>query len=184
MRGFSFNEIIRYRCSPEKLSSFTSKRDNLLDKDMDALFAQDPIDIVYTWVNGSDPIWKRKKDLFRKNSIKKNNINSSYSIVNNSFGDQINNNLIVNITNYLQANESIVQLDFNASVTIPYDYNNFTNPNPNPMVSNETNYFNITKPISNPTVSTSWCTLWNVPRHMELLRSFQINKIRWKNWSS
>lgn len=41
---------------------FTDYTDNIAGLDSEYLVAYGPIDVVYTWVNGSDPVWRLKKD--------------------------------------------------------------------------------------------------------------------------
>ena len=41
-------------------------RDNIGNVDVEWRLAYAPIDVVYTWVNGSDPIWQRTKDKYRR----------------------------------------------------------------------------------------------------------------------
>ncbi len=55
--------------SDKSLPSFCSRRnfrDNIAGEPMENMIAFDPIDVVYTWVNGSDPVWLKKKELWTK----------------------------------------------------------------------------------------------------------------------
>jgi len=48
----------------------TNFKDNIGNKDLErGLMAHEPIDIVYTWVNGSDPVWLAKKLKFTARSL-------------------------------------------------------------------------------------------------------------------
>ena len=64
LRGYTINEEIKFRCGhPEDLFS----DENIAGiKDLKIIFHHGPIDAVYTWVNGSDPVWQQKKNLWSK----------------------------------------------------------------------------------------------------------------------
>lgn len=51
---------------------------------MGALVTADPMDVVYTWVNGSDPRWQRKKDLWVKKRLEEALANGSEVSVNST----------------------------------------------------------------------------------------------------
>jgi UDP-N-acetylglucosamine-lysosomal-enzyme len=42
--------------------------ENLGSRDFSDMMSHGPIDVVYTWVNGSDPVWQRKKAFFKRKS--------------------------------------------------------------------------------------------------------------------
>lgn len=44
----------------------TNYRDNIGAVDMEWRLAFEPIDVVYTWVNGSDPVWKAAKNKYNR----------------------------------------------------------------------------------------------------------------------
>jgi UDP-N-acetylglucosamine-lysosomal-enzyme len=50
----------RYECTSR------SFRDNLRGVSYEDVLSYGPIDVVYTWVNGSDPIWLNKKKHYER----------------------------------------------------------------------------------------------------------------------
>lgn len=52
--------MVRYHCTVRDY------RDNLAGVSQELLLSYGPIDVVYTWVNGSDPRWLQKKRHFQR----------------------------------------------------------------------------------------------------------------------
>jgi len=50
-----FSSVIRYHCTRRNY------KDNISGRNFEEMLSYGPIDVVYTWVNGSDPRWLAKK---------------------------------------------------------------------------------------------------------------------------
>jgi hypothetical protein len=87
--------------------------DNIAFRDLDAELMHEPIDIVYTWVNGSDPRWKRKKDLWSQKveDVGLPGYNSSDALLNmSSFGNEsILTNSSTNATNSSGVSDTAIE---------------------------------------------------------------------------
>ncbi len=58
--------------------------DNIASINTNYMLEYEPIDVVYTWVNGSDPIWLAKKDAYFQSFLKQNGQNNSKIQENNT----------------------------------------------------------------------------------------------------
>jgi hypothetical protein len=51
--------------------SRTGYADNIGERSFESRLAFEPIDVVYTWVNGSDPVFKEEKDYWKQRWLEK-----------------------------------------------------------------------------------------------------------------
>jgi hypothetical protein len=70
--------------------------DNIAFADLDEQLTYEPFDVVYTWVNGSDPRWKAKKDLWSK--MYETAANASVAINSTVVGELHNRTVAINST--------------------------------------------------------------------------------------
>ena len=66
LRGYTINEEILSRCRRfyKDQSRFPTSDSISGIKSLNVILHHGPIDAVYTWVNGSDPVWLKKKELW------------------------------------------------------------------------------------------------------------------------
>ncbi len=99
--------------------------DNIASLNTDYMMEYEPIDVVYTWVNGSDPMWLAKKDSYFQLFLKQNGQNSSSSSSSSSNSTQEDSTS--NISSHNSANSSNYNITIIGNSTDDVDDRNSNN---------------------------------------------------------
>ena len=92
--------------------------DNIASLNTNYMMEYEPIDVVYTWVNGSDPMWLAKKDSYFQLFLQQNSQNSSIKAQENSTS---------NISSHNSANSSSHNITIIGNSTDDVDDRNSNN---------------------------------------------------------
>jgi len=68
--------------------------DNIAFRDLEGELTYQPFDVVYTWVNGSDPRWKAKKEKYSNPKADKIHDNSAFVSSNNHTSEDFSNTTV------------------------------------------------------------------------------------------